>query len=314
MNLGVMIVTYKRPGLLRNCLGSLARQTAPPYEVIVAGVEGDSESERVVQECASLAPYPCRWLPIAQPSIVLQTDAGVEGCISDIVVFTNDDAEAYPDWLERIEPYYADPSVGGVGGRDFIHRPDGSIIDGTATVVGKLTWFGRLHGNHHLSYDRVASVDLLKGVNMSCRRELYAPLDPRMVPGGRWHWEIDLCLGILNRGERLVFDPAICVDHFHYQAARPGTDAPGFVYAANHNLTLNLCKHYGRPRRLAFLLYTFLWGDYPEMGLAVFLRTYLGLALRGQARGFGQLLEVSLRGKVDALRALWNGGWRPWRR
>jgi GT2 family glycosyltransferase len=239
------------------------------------------------------------------PNIVAQSNLGLKFCKCDIVAMTNDDAEPFPDWLERMEPYYEDSTVGGVGGRDFVYE-DGRLWQGQADRVGEIVWFGRHYGNHSLSYPHVRDVHLLKGVNMSCRRDLLQPLDTRMVPGGRWHWEIDMCFQIRRQGKRLVFDPNIRVDHFH--GPRPGVLDPGFVYAANHNLTLNLVKHLYPAQRLIFLVYTFLWGSYPEMGLAVFGKTYLGRLLGHRDWGFALLLGISFKAKIDALRALTRGG------
>jgi GT2 family glycosyltransferase len=304
MRMSVLIVSYRRPQLLQNCLRSLERQTRRPDEVIVVGVDGDEATATVVQQFAVTSAFPCTWQSVPVPSVVRQTNLGLELCNSDVVAFTNDDAEPFPDWLERMEPYYEDETIGGVGGRDFIHLKNGQIWEGRANRIGKVTWFGRVHGNHHLSYPSVADVDMLKGVNMSCHRRLLAPLDSRMAGGGQWHWELDACFQIRRAGKRLVFDPRICVDHFH--GTRPGFPDPGFFYAANHNLVLNLARHFELWRRLVFLAYTFLWGDYPEMGLAVFGKTYLGRLLRYRDTGFIRLLVASLQGKRDALRVLAN--------
>ena len=304
MKISVLIVSYRRPQLLQNCLRSLERQTRLPDEVIVVGVDEDNATARVVQQLAVTSVFPCIWRSAPAPSVVLQTNLGLEICNSDIVAFTNDDAEPFPDWLERMEPYYEDETISGVGGRDFIHLEDGRIWDGQTNRIGSVTWYGRMYGNHHLSYPQVVEVEILKGVNMSCRRHLLGPLDCRMARGGQWHWELDASLQIRRAGKRLVFDPHICVDHFH--GPRPGTLDPGFVYAANHNLTLNLARHFGPWRRWAFLVYTFLWGDYPEMGLAVFGKTYLSRLVRYGDIGFIGLLSPSLRGKVDAIRVLAN--------
>jgi glycosyltransferase involved in cell wall biosynthesis len=302
--MSVLIVSYRRPQLLQNCLRSLGRQTRLPDEVIVVGVDGDEATATVVQQFAMTSAFPCTWQSVPVPSVVRQTNLGLETCKSDVVAFTNDDAEPFPDWLERMESYYEDEITGGVGGRDFIHLEDGQVWEGQADRIGKVTWLGRVYGNHHLSHTQVVDVDLLKGVNMSCRRHLLGSLDSRMACGGQWHWELDACFQIRRAGKRLVFDPRICVDHFH--GPRPGLPDPGFVYAANHNLVLNLARHFGLWRRLAFLAYTFLWGDYPEMGLAVFGKTYLGRLLRYRDTSFIRLLAPSLQGKRDALRVLAN--------
>jgi len=308
VKMSVLIVSYRRPELLANCLRSLQRQTRLPDEVLVVGVEGDEATAEVVRRCAAASAFPVAWYATPTPSVVAQTNLGLTHATGDVVAFTNDDAEPFPDWLARIEPYYEDETIGGVGGRDYIHLADGRILDGQADCVGRITWFGRVHGNHHLSFPQVVDVDVLKGVNMSCRREVLEPLDLRMVQGGRWHWELDMCLGVRQIGKRLVFDPRICVDHFHFQAARPTIVDPKFVYAANHNLTLNLMKYFVPWRQWAFLFYTFLWGDFPEMGLAVFGRTYLKRLIQRRDWGFIRLLGISLRAKWDALRALARRG------
>ncbi|MBM3157704.1 MAG: glycosyltransferase family 2 protein, partial [Chloroflexi bacterium] len=298
MSMAVLIVSYQRPQLLQSCLHSLERQTRPPDEVIVVGVDGDEATAAVVQQFATICAFPCVWRSVPIPGVVQQTNLGLELCSSDIIAFTNDDAEPFVDWLQRMEAYYEDESVGGVGGRDFIHR-DGHVLDGWPGRVGRITWFGRLHGNHHLSHARAVDVDVLKGVNVSVRRQLLKPLDLRMTQGGRWHWEIDMCFQVRRAQRRLVFDPQICVDHF--EGPRLSTLHPSFVYAANHNLTLNLVEHFPLWRKIAFLVYTFLWGDYPEMGLAVFFRSYLEQLIRYRNWSFGKLLWYSLKGKWDAM-------------
>ncbi len=121
----------------------------------------------------------------------------------------------------------------------------------------------------------VVDVDVLKGVNMSCRKTLYRPIDSRLAQGGQRHWEIDLCLTVRAAGYRLVYDPAIRVDHYHFGADRAPIMRPEYIYANSHNLTLCQVKHRSGWKRAAFVTYDLLWGDLPEMGLAVFLRTYL---------------------------------------
>ena len=60
------------------------------------------------------------------------------------------------------------------------------LAEGSRAVVGKLAWFGRLTGNHHLGVGGGREVDVLKGVNMSFRREAIADLrfDQRMRGSG----------------------------------------------------------------------------------------------------------------------------------
>ncbi len=49
LRIGVVIVSYHRAELLRNCLAALSRQDRLPDQVVVAGVQGDTETRAVVE-------------------------------------------------------------------------------------------------------------------------------------------------------------------------------------------------------------------------------------------------------------------------
>ena len=73
-------------------------------------------------------------------------NAGLNEATGSIICFTDDDAEPWGDWLERIEGHFRDPTIAGVGGRDIV-IVDGKSIKGKCKVVGKMFWFGRYIGN-----------------------------------------------------------------------------------------------------------------------------------------------------------------------
>jgi hypothetical protein len=91
--------------------------------------------------------------------------AGLAAARGEIVAVTDDDAVPRPDWLAGIvERLEADPGLGGVGGRDWIHR-GGEVWEGERTQVGMVRWYGRVVGDHHLGVGGARDVHLLKGVN-----------------------------------------------------------------------------------------------------------------------------------------------------
>jgi len=298
VKMSVLIVSYRRPELLANCLRSLQRQTRLPDEILVVGVEGDNATEAVARSCKEV-----HWLASPVGDVVRQLNLGLARATGDIVCLIDDDAEAFPDWLEQIAPHYADHRVGAVGGPDYLHDEQGHRITGKATRIGHITWFGRLQGNHHLFYPHVVIVDVLKGCNMSFRRALVPAIDERLSLGGRCHhWELDIAMRIHRQGKVLVYDPSVRVNH--YPGPRTSVLDQDWVYMANFNLTFVFLKYFSPLRRFVFLLYTFLWGDFPEMGLVVFLKIYLSRLLRYRDVGFVRLLSVSMQGKLDALQVL----------
>lgn len=87
-----------------------------------------------------------------------------------------------------------------------------------AQVVGQVTWYGRICGGHHAGVGRARDADVLKGVNMSLRRELWRLDSPLRGEGVQIHMEVGVCLQARRDGWRLIYDPEAQVDH--YPAAR----------------------------------------------------------------------------------------------
>jgi glycosyltransferase involved in cell wall biosynthesis len=162
-------------------------------------------------------PYPLDTVRVSRPGVVNSLNAALEAADGDVVAITDDDSIPRPDWLARIvEVFEQRPEVGGVGGRDWWHQ-DGSVVEDEAEPVGKILWFGRVTGNHHLGAGGLREVDILKGVNMAWRGGALEGI--RLEPGLRgsgmqMHWEIGLSLAVKKVGWKLVYDPAIGVDHY----------------------------------------------------------------------------------------------------
>ena len=86
--------------------------------------------------------------------------AGLAYADADFVALTDDDAEPVEDWLERIAVVFEEQDdVAGVGGRDDQVGTIAEQLD-----VGRVQWFGRVIGNHHLGAGPPRDVDVLKGV------------------------------------------------------------------------------------------------------------------------------------------------------
>jgi glycosyltransferase involved in cell wall biosynthesis len=304
--IAVVVPTFSRPEHLLRCLRALERQTVEPAEVIVAGRDHDDATRAAVAE---LAGDRIRYLTVrfGAPQLAAM-NAGVEAADAQIVAFTDDDAEPRPDWLARLEAHFADPAVGAVGGPDLVHL-SGGVLEGSESRVGVVTWYGRTVGNHHLGVGAARPVDFLKGVNLSVRRALW-DVDPRLQGEGiQMHWEMDLCLGIRRRGHRVVYDPAIVVDH--HPAPRATTADTRWprtaraVWSEAHNETLVLLNRTTGIRRLLALPYALLVGTAAAPGV---LRATAKLA-RGHAEAFG-VLATTIRGRAAALRTLRQPG-RP---
>lgn len=277
--ISVLVPTYRRTCDLQRCLDALMRQTRPINEVLVTVRSTDVETQ---QFFADFKPgsLPLRLVPVSEPGVIAAMSAGLEVVQGDILALTDDDAAPWPDWLERIEAHFvANPRLGGVGGRDYIHYENGMLEARRHPDVGRVQWHGRVIGNHHFGYGLPRMVDLLKGVNSAYRVEALRPIgfDHRLRgEGAQVHWELSLGLALKQRDWILVYDPLVGVEHYPSQRRDADTNPRGIYHAATHidivyNETLILLDYLSLPRRAAFLLWATLIGSQGEPGIGVAL-------------------------------------------
>ena len=275
MSIAVLVPTYRRPEDLFRCLGALARQTCPAEQIIVVHRQDDLESAAILSEVASLN-LPLDIVHVSSGGQVAALNAGLSTVRCDIVAITDDDAAPHPFWLNTIrEHYLLSPKVGGVGGKDYIHR------DSSAQAkhrVGILTWYGRPIGNHHIGIGAARRVQFLKGANMSYRMEAVADLqfDERLLgAGAQVHNDLAFALSVAKRGWQLIYDPSIVVNHFpasRFDAdQRSGRSAEALLHSA-HNETVAVLSFLPRRFHLFFWMSTFLVGSRALPGLAQCVR------------------------------------------
>ncbi|MFN0099229.1 MAG: glycosyltransferase family 2 protein [Gemmatimonadaceae bacterium] len=275
----VIVPAYQRPEALERCLRALARQTRRADEVVVVLRVGDDATIAAAARVASEPSTRLRLESVTTPGVVAAMQRGLDVASGEIIALTDDDAEPRADWLERlVATLQRDDRIVGAGGRDWQ-----SLERGDASDVGRVQWFGRVIGNHHLGAGPARDVDLLKGVNCAFRA---APLrsvgfDARLLGGGaQLHWELALCLPLRRAGWRLVYDPAIAVDH--HVAVRSGDDqfhrgrfaVEPFTQAV-HNETLVLLAHQQGMARLAYRIWSVLIGTTANPGALAALRLRL---------------------------------------
>jgi glycosyltransferase involved in cell wall biosynthesis len=275
LTVAVLVPSYRRPEPLRRCLAALAAQTRRPDRVLVV-LRSDDAAAQEVLDAAPGGLVPERVL-VGRPGQVAALNAGLERVREDVVAITDDDCVPRPDWLARIEQHFAaDPRLGGVGGRDWLQH-GGVPVLGDRRTVGRLLWYGRLVGLHHLGAGHPREVDFLKGANMSYRRAACEGLrfDERLRGTGTEQyndWVFSLAVGA--RGWRVLFDPPVAVDH--YEAAR-GAGNPRFaadpVVASEHafNQTYGAVRYVPPRRFIAHLAYSALVGTItaPGVGMTV---------------------------------------------
>ena len=306
MKLTVAIPSYGRPAELGRALDALAKQQRRADEVIVIARQDDGATQSMASVFSNALPIV---LSLVEGTGVIESyNRAFDSATGDVISFIDDDAVPHADWAARIVETFQDEfDLAGLGGKDRIFAND-KWLEGEASAVGIVTWYGRTFGNHHLGFGQKRNVDCLKGVNMSFRRELLGGIrmDPRLRgEGAQWHCELKLCLEMRALGRRLAYDPTILVDHF--PAPRHDADQRGAFSAIAyenqiHNLTLALLDYLPLPGRVLLLTYALTIG---------FANNYCGIlkgllyCMRiGPARAWCKTI-ASFRGIFAA--------WRTWR-
>jgi cellulose synthase/poly-beta-1,6-N-acetylglucosamine synthase-like glycosyltransferase len=215
MFISTLVPSYWRPAELERCLFAMARQDRAPDLVCLVVRRNDRPTLNVAKGFEGRLQLTIVEVDI--PGQVHALNAGLARCGSGVVAITDDDAAPRSDWLSRIEAHFsATPELGGVGGRDWVHQADG-VDDRTSTLVGRFLWFGRAVGNHHIGAGPARDVDFLKGVNCAFRAAAICPIgfDKRLRgAGAQVHNDMLACLAVKRAGWRIVYDPAIAVDHY----------------------------------------------------------------------------------------------------
>jgi glycosyltransferase involved in cell wall biosynthesis len=279
MGITVLIPTYRRSQDLARCLEALKKQIRLPDEVLVVVRDIDTDTWEFLKDFNGDT-LPLRTLTVTVPGQVAALNAGLDAATGDIISITDDDAAPHPDWLSRIEAHFlSDERVGGVGGRDW--RYNGTELeDGASEIVGRLQWFGRTIGNHHLGVGEAREVEILKGANMSYRKGAIANLhfDERLLgTGAQVHNDMAFSLAVKKAGWKLIYDPAVAVDH--YEAVRLDDDRVGHfnspastVYNSSYNEALVLWNYLPLMQRIVYLIWSILIGTRLAPGLVQVIR------------------------------------------
>ncbi len=148
------------------CVASVQQQTSQPREIVVVIDHNPAMLERVRVQLSGVRTIENRQLAGASGA----RNAGVEVAQGAIVAFIDDDAQATPDWLERLVEHYDDPRVLGVDG----------LIE-PSWVSGRPRWFpDEFNWTIGCTYrgmpTKTTPIRNLIAANMSVRRDVYQAL------------------------------------------------------------------------------------------------------------------------------------------
>ncbi len=315
MLLTVIVPTYRRPQDLARCFKALLSQTRRADEVVVVVRDVDTETWELLKTFET-EPLQLKICKVTVPGQVTALNAGLQLASGDVIAITDDDAAPHPDWLERIEAWFvSDSRIGGVGGRDWVYEGD-KLVDGAEQVVGKIEWFGRMIGKHHIGFGEAREVEILKGANMSYRASALINngignnarlirFDQRLRgTGAQVHNDLAFSLAVRSSGWKLIYDPKVAVNH--YPAQRFDEDKRNVfnrIASINtaYNETLTLLEYLPFFRRLIYLVWAVLVGTQDAYGIVQLVRFFktekltavhrFAASMQGRWQGFSTWLD-----------------------
>jgi glycosyltransferase involved in cell wall biosynthesis len=285
-------------------LAALEGQALMPDRVVVI-VRADDVATLDIAN-AWQARLPVRIAEVSRPGQVHALNTGLSHCDGGIAAITDDDAAPRRDWTERIAAHFAaDPALGGVGGRDWVHR-QGAVETGERHVVGVVRWYGQVIGNHHLGAGPAREVEILKGANCAFRLAAIGPIgfDPRLRGrGAQVHNDMLASLAVKHAGWRLVYDPLVAVDHWpapRNLGTERGERSSEIAFDTAYNQVLALAFLRPALKRAMAVGWEFLVGTADKPGLLWLLK----LCASREPMAFSCWMSAN-RGRYVAIR-----GWR----
>jgi glucosyl-dolichyl phosphate glucuronosyltransferase len=279
VRVSLVLPTLDRPQAIYNLLRHVEHQTVAPHEIII--VDQSALLDERVASYAAATPR-VRHHRIVERGLPNARNVGVGLATGDVVLFLDDDSIPDPDLIRFHAEAYADPGVGGVGG-----RVQGGYDSGGVSIGKFRESDGKVVRNFGATIR--CEVDHLPGGNMSFRRDVFDRVGgfDKTYGGSSIGEETDFCLRARRAGVRFLFEPRASLEHLHLPTG--GCRAPRFedwLYWHSHNSVLFVLRH---ARRALLPLF--------------FLKRTLRLGLFALEHGSVALIAVGLKGFARGIAA-----------
>src|SRR6478736_1239460 len=122
MLVSIVVPTYRRPELLAQCLGALARQRfiAEEFEIIVADDAANEGTRRQI-ESLDVTPHRVHYIPVTgRHGPAAARNAGWQKALGEIIAFTDDDCIPDSGWLAAGVAPFVEPAVVAVTGQTIV--------------------------------------------------------------------------------------------------------------------------------------------------------------------------------------------------
>lgn len=224
MNLSVVIPTRNRSSLLEIVLKSLTLQTYPSENVEIIIVDnGSTDGTKIVVDSFKHLLPNLIYVYEPKPGLHVGRHAGLAIAKGEILVYGDDDIEAFPTWLEGIAESFVDPAVALVGGNDLPQYESSPPL--WIETLWQTTPWGKTMGILSLLDfgNKIKEIPphCVYGCNFSIRKSILLDVGgfhPDGMPDNllkfRGDGETVVSEAILQRGYKTIFNPKASVYHW----------------------------------------------------------------------------------------------------
>jgi len=225
IQLSVIIPTRNRANLLQKALQSIVYQTfdKQKFEVLVIDNGSTDNTKQVVESFATEIPH-LHYFYIETPGLHNGRHKGLKEAKADILIYADDDIEAFPTWLEAIYESFRDKDVVLVGGKNLpkfeIEPPEWlSLLWNRKTYLGNTVSYLSIldFGDEKLVIDPM----YVWGCNFSVRKKIVydaGGFHPDAMPNElikyRGDGESHISNFVKTQGYIAVYEPKASVYHF----------------------------------------------------------------------------------------------------
>lgn len=223
--LSVIIPTRNRAILLERALKSLLTQTLSHehFEVIVVD-NGSTDNTSDVVNSFKPRLMNIRYFLERQPGLHAGRHKGLIEAVSNILVYADDDIEAFPTWLQAIQDSFEDEEVVVVGGKcmpKFEAEPPDWLKEMWLTNAAGERVLGYLSLIGLGDYSKLVNPDQIFGCNFAVRRSVLLEaggFHPDSMPQDliRFRGDGETCVSkyIQNKGYKALYNPLASIYHW----------------------------------------------------------------------------------------------------
>ena len=196
----IVIPTYNRKEMLKECIDSLIMQSYPTCEIIIID-DGSTDGTKGLLEGYSKNDLGVNYFHQENKGPGAARNLGIKYSKGEIICFTDDDCIADKDWTKNLVETYTDKNVGGIGGK---------IVDYKIETIIERYIRNRKLLNQEKFFSPVV------GVNVSYRKRLIEKIgffdESFRLPNCE---DVDLGIRVKLKGFEIKYAPEAIIYHKH---------------------------------------------------------------------------------------------------